>query len=136
MAKASILPGFEYDIFISYRHKDNQYLPTGQAGDGWVTEFVANLKREIGATFKEEISIYFDNNPYDGLLETHNVYKSLEAKLKSIIFIPIISQTYCDTKGFAWRNEFCVFNKMALEGVSLPPSKTLDHFPSPFIEDD
>src|SRR5260221_9304824 len=104
----SIVPGFEYDIFISYRHKDNKY-------DNWVTEFVANLKREIGATFKEDISIYFDSNPYDGLLETHNVDKSLEAKLKSIVFIPIVSQTYCDTKSFAWQNEFCVFNKLAQE---------------------
>jgi TolB-like protein/Flp pilus assembly protein TadD len=103
---ASILPGFEYDIFVSYRHKDNKY-------DGWVTEFVANLKREIGATFKEDISIYFDSNTYDGLLETYQVDKSLEAKLKSIVFIPVISQTYCDTKSFAWQHEFCVFNRLA-----------------------
>jgi TolB-like protein/predicted metal-dependent HD superfamily phosphohydrolase/Tfp pilus assembly protein PilF len=111
----SIVSGFEYDIFISYRHKDNKYLPIGQVGDGWVSDFVANLKREIGATFKEDVSVYFDNNPYDGLLETHSVNKSLEAKLKSLIFIPIISQTYCDTKSFAWRQEFCVFNQLAKE---------------------
>jgi TolB-like protein/Flp pilus assembly protein TadD len=104
----ALLPNYEYDIFISYRHKDNKY-------DGWVTDFVANLKREIGATFKEDISVYFDSNPYDGLLETHSVDKSLEAKLKSLIFIPIISQTYCDTKSFAWQHEFCVFNKLAKE---------------------
>lgn len=28
----SIIPGFQYDIFVSYRHNDNKY-------DGWVTEF-------------------------------------------------------------------------------------------------
>jgi hypothetical protein len=33
---ASLIPGYEYDIFISYRQKDNKY-------DGWVTEFVDNL---------------------------------------------------------------------------------------------
>jgi len=33
---ASLLPGYEYDIFINYRQKDNKY-------DGWVTEFVDNL---------------------------------------------------------------------------------------------
>jgi hypothetical protein len=27
----SIIPGYQYDIFISYRQKDNKY-------DGWVTE--------------------------------------------------------------------------------------------------
>jgi hypothetical protein len=103
---ASIVPGYEYDIFISYRQKDNKY-------DGWVTEFVGNLKKELEATFKEDISIYFDENPHDGLLETHSVSKSLEGKLKCLIFIPIISQTYCDPKSFAWRYEFVAFNKIA-----------------------
>lgn len=102
----SLIPGFEYDIFVSYRHKDNKY-------DGWVTTFVDNLKRELEGTFKEDISIYFDHNAYDGLLETHNVDKSVESKLKCLIFIPIISQTYCDTKSFAWQNEFCVFNEIS-----------------------
>ncbi len=103
---ASIIPGYEYDIFISYRQKDNKY-------DGWVTEFVDHLKREIEATFKEDVSIYFDENPHDGLLEIHHVDKSLENKLKAVVFIPIISQTYCDLKSFAWHNEFVAFNKMA-----------------------
>src|SRR6267142_4484431 len=105
---ASIIPGFEYDIFISYRHKDNR-------GDHWVTEFVNALKTELEVTFKEDISIYFDVNPQDGLLETHNVDKSLEGKLKCVVFIPIISQTYCDIKSFAWQNEFRAFNKLAKE---------------------
>ncbi|MDH5381280.1 MAG: hypothetical protein OEW75_10535 [Cyclobacteriaceae bacterium] len=113
---ASILPSYgtgvahnvSYDIFISYRHKDNMY-------DGWVTEFVDALKRELDATFKDPISVYFDENPHDGLLETHNVDKSLEGKLKCLIFIPIISQTYCDTKSFAWQHEFITFNKLAQE---------------------
>ena len=104
----SIIPGYEYDIFISYRQKDNKY-------DGWVTEFVANLKKELEATFKEDVSIYFDENPEDGLHETHNVNKSLKGKLNCLIFIPIISQTYCDPKSFAWQHEFCAFNKIAKE---------------------
>ena len=105
---SSLLPNYEYDIFISYRQKDNK-------GDRWVTEFVNALKAEIEATFKEDISIYFDENPHDGLLETHQVGKSLEGKLKCLIFIPIISQTYCDPKSFAWENEFCAFNKLSNE---------------------
>lgn len=105
---ASIIEGFSYDIFISYRQKDNKF-------DGWVTRFVGDLKKELEATFKDDISIYFDENPHDGLLEMHNVDKSLEGKLKSLIFIPIISQTYCDTKSFAWQNEFCAFSRRAKE---------------------
>jgi Predicted integral membrane protein len=106
----SIVQGYEYDIFISYRQKDNQY-------DGWVTEFVGNLKRELDATFKEEISVYFDFNSHDGLLETHDINASLKEKLKCLIFIPIISQTYCDLRSFAWQHEFCVFNKVANEDL-------------------
>ncbi len=104
----SIIEGYSYDIFISYRQKDNKF-------DGWVTKFVGDLKKELEATLKDDISIYFDENPYDGLLEMHNVDKSLERKLKSLILIPIISQTYCDTKSFAWQNEFCAFNRIAKE---------------------
>ena len=105
---ASIFPDYEYDIFISYRQKDNKH-------DGWVTEFVKNLKGELESTFKEEISVYFDINPHDGLLETHDVNASLKDKLKCLVFIPIISQTYCDLKSFAWQHEFCAFNKLAKE---------------------
>jgi len=105
---ASLTPGFEYDIFISYRQKDNK-------GDRWVSEFVEALKTELEATFKEEISVYFDINPHDGLLETHDVDASLKEKLKCLIFIPVISQTYCDSKSFAWQHEFCAFNKLAKE---------------------
>ena len=103
----SVLPGFEYDIFISYRHNDNR--------SGWVTEFVSALQEELAATLKEPLSVYFDTNPHDGLLETHSVDKSLEGKLKCLIFIPVISQTYCDPKSFAWQHEFVAFNKMAKE---------------------
>jgi tetratricopeptide (TPR) repeat protein len=103
---ASLLPDFTYDIFISYRQKDNKY-------DGWVTEFVDNLKKELEATFKEEISVYFDINPHDGLLETHDVDESLKEKLKCLVFIPIISRTYCDPKSFAWEHEFKVFVEQA-----------------------
>lgn len=104
---ASILSGYAYDIFISYRQNDNR--------SGWVTEFVKSLQEELSATIKEPVSVYFDSNPHDGLLETHNVDKSLEGKLKCLIFIPIISQTYCDVNCFAWRNEFLAFNRLLKE---------------------
>jgi hypothetical protein len=48
---SSIIEGYNYDIFISYRPKDTK-------GDGWVSEFVEALKTELESTFKEEISVY------------------------------------------------------------------------------
>lgn len=107
---ASLIPGYEYDIFVSYRQKDNKH-------DGWVTEFVNNLKGDLETTFKEDVSIYFDENPIDGLLETYSVDKSLEAKLKCLIFIPVLSQTYCDPKSYAWQHEFLLFNRLASEDL-------------------
>ena len=102
----SIISGYNYDIFISYRQKDNK-------GDRWVSEFVDSLKTELESTFKEEISVYFDINPHDGLLETHDVDASLKDKLKCLVFIPIISRTYCDPKSFAWEHEFKSFIEQA-----------------------
>ena len=81
---ASLIYGYEYDLFISYRQNDNKY-------DGWVTAFVNNLRLELEATMKDKISVYFDINPQDGLLETYAVGKSLEEKLRCLIFIPVIS---------------------------------------------
>lgn len=103
---ASLLPDYEYDIFISYRQKDNK-------GDDWVTLFVDALKTELDKTFKYYVSVYFDINPHDGLLDTHDVSLSLRQKLRCLIFIPVISRTYCDTASFAWQYEFIEFVKQA-----------------------
>ena len=102
----SILPGYEHDIFVSYRHHDNKY-------DGWVTEFVERLQQELNATLKDKLTIYFDKNPESGLSDNHVVDQSIRNKIKSLIFIPIVSQTYCDTSSFAWSQEFMVFKEFA-----------------------
>jgi tetratricopeptide (TPR) repeat protein len=99
---SGIIQGFNYDVFISYRQNDNRY-------DGWVTEFVENLRKELDATIKDKLSIYFDSDPYDGLLETDTVDRSLETKLNCLIFIPVISRTYCDSRSYAWNSEFLAF---------------------------
>lgn len=44
---ASIIPGYEYDIFISYRQKDNK-------GERWASAFVTTLKTELASILKEE----------------------------------------------------------------------------------
>ena len=103
---ASIIDGYEFDIFISYRQKDNK-------GDRWVSRFVEALKTELEGTFKEDVSVYFDENPHDRLQETHDVDKSLEGKLKCLIFIPILSQTYSDPQSYAWQYEFLPVIKFA-----------------------
>ncbi|MGI4864435.1 MAG: hypothetical protein ACRYFZ_10990 [Janthinobacterium lividum] len=99
---AALLPEFEYDIFISYRHNDNLF-------DGWVTEFVTRLQDELAATVKERLTIYFDKDVRDGLGDNQLVGPSLEHRLRSFILIPLISQTYCQTERFSWQHEFMPF---------------------------
>src|SRR5512133_2522408 len=130
---SSIIEGYNYDIFISYRQKDNK-------GDRWVSEFVEALKTELESTFKEEISVYFDINPHDGLLETHDVDATIKEKLKCLIFIPIISRTYCDPKSFAWEHEFKAFVEMASRDqfglrVKLPNGNVASRILSVLIHD-
>lgn len=104
---------YSYDIFVSYRHKDNVY-------DHWVTTFVDHLRGELAATFKEDISVYFDQNASDGLHAFHDVDSSLRDKVKAKIFVPILSRTYCDPQSFAWRHEFLAFRDFAMaDGVGL-----------------
>ena len=52
----SIIPGYEYDIFISYRQKDNK-------GERWVSEFVDALKTELGGYIQRGDQCYFDEIP-------------------------------------------------------------------------
>lgn len=105
---STFVPGYVCDVFISYRLHDNR--------SGWVTEFVKSLEEELATIVKGNVTVYCDFNPHDGLRETYDVDESLKQKLKSAIFIPVLSQTYCDATSFAWRHEFLVFKKTALSG--------------------
>ena len=96
-AKSSIVPDCDCDIHISYRYNDNKY-------DGWVSEFVEKLNQELSATIKDKLSIFFDKNP-----EGNQEDGSSAQKINSLIFIPVISQTYCDINSPVWKNEFSVF---------------------------
>ncbi len=53
-----IIEGYNYDIFISYRQKDNK-------SERWVSEFAEALKTELSSSFIEELSVYYDIDPRD-----------------------------------------------------------------------
>ncbi len=101
---SSILPSFDYDVHISYRYHDNNY-------DGWVTEFVEKLNQELSATLKDKLTIFFDKNPEDKRVGFENEDGSTSPKINSLIFIPVISQTYCDESSPVWKNEFMIFKE-------------------------
>jgi hypothetical protein len=73
----------------------------------------AYLEYQILTLPDKQFSVSFDINPHDRLLETHDVDASLKDKLNCLVFIPIISRTYCDPKSFAWEHEFKPFVEQA-----------------------
>jgi len=103
---SSILPGYDCDIFISYRFNDNKY-------DGWVTEFVDKLSQELSATLKDKLSIYFDKNAEEDRKPFYEENSLITRHIKSLIFIPIVSQTYCDQTSLVWNEEFKGFQSGA-----------------------
>jgi hypothetical protein len=98
---SSNIPGFDCDIHVSFRSNDNKY-------DGWVTEFVEKLNQELSATVKDKLSIFFDKNAENDRDDMQQDDPS-PSKIKSLIFIPIISQTYCDINSSIWQREFAAF---------------------------
>ena len=104
LTRSSVLKDYDYDIHISFRHNDNIY-------DGWVTEFAEKLNQELSATLKDRLSIFFDKNPEDKRGEFQWEDGSSSKNIRSLIFIPVISQTYCDTSSGVWKNEFSIFQE-------------------------
>lgn len=97
--EGSILPGFKYDVYLSFNPNDNKY-------DGWVNEFISKLKQELNATLKDKLNVHFDRGPLPG--HEHHAAPS-QKNIQSLIFIPVISQTYCDPQSYAWQEEFLCF---------------------------
>jgi hypothetical protein len=58
----AFVPGFEYDIFISYAHVDNQ-MATSEAA-GWVETFHKNLRIRLSQRFGRDglVAIWRDEN--------------------------------------------------------------------------
>jgi class 3 adenylate cyclase len=102
----TIIPGYDCDIYISYRFNDNKY-------DGWVTEFVEKLTQELSATLKDKLSVYFDKSPEEGRKPFYEENTLVPRPIKSLIFIPIVSQTYCDSTSMVWKEEFKGFQSGA-----------------------
>ncbi len=113
--------GLKYDVFISYRHNDNK--SRDGVSEGWVTEFAAHLTTELETMVKGSVSIYFDKNPHGGLRETDQIDKSLAEKLHSLVFIPILSQTYCDPTSHVWTQEFLPFLTLSASDILGPTIK-------------
>ena len=88
----AFIPGYDYDIFISYAHVDNIAFP-GQA-DGWIEQFYKNLNLMLAKRFGrlDMIRIWWDNKKLDGSkLFDHSIEEGIN---RSAIMICLNSPGY------------------------------------------
>jgi hypothetical protein len=95
------IPGFKYDIFISYSPKDN-YGPPGPQHEPWVTRFKQDLEIALWGMLGDKVSIFLDVGHGDD--HAAIILNSLH---NSALFLPIISPAY--VAGDWYKNELREF---------------------------
>jgi TIR domain len=92
------IPGYTYDIFLSYAHLDNMKMP-GQA-QGWIELFYQSLNLKLAQRIgkMDAVKIWWDNRKLDGSkLFDHTIEDGIN---NSALFVSLISpgylqSTYC-----------------------------------------
>src|SRR5689334_18301897 len=102
---------YDYDIFISYSHLDNQIM--FNAKEGWVTAFYNNLNMMLARRFgkADDIKIWWDDNKIDGSMEFNSYIE--DSIKKSAIIICLLSPGYM--KSPYCLNELRSFHDKALQ---------------------
>jgi hypothetical protein len=85
----ALVPGYEFDIFISYVHDDNEPEITG--ADGWVDQFYQYLQRKL-EKHDSNINIWWDSRNLSRAERFDNSIK--EAIEKSAIMLCLYSRRY------------------------------------------
>ncbi|MDN3723569.1 toll/interleukin-1 receptor domain-containing protein [Aequorivita sp. SDUM287046] len=85
----ALIPGYEYDIFISYVHADNESETFGE--DGWIDQFYKYLDTKLNKHSKD-IKIWWDSKNLDRSEVFDN--SIAEAIDKSAIMICLYSRLY------------------------------------------
>jgi hypothetical protein len=85
------IPGFEYDIFISYAHVDNLSVQEGE--EGWISQFQKHLEIAIAKRIGRMgvVSIWRDKRLQGDQLFDRTIREALE---KSALFLAITSNGY------------------------------------------
>lgn len=112
----SFIPGFEYDIFISYAHVDNIILP-GQT-DSWIEQFHKYLNMLLAqrSGHLDTVKIWWDNKKLDGnILFNQSIEEGIK---KSAVLICLNSSGY--VKSDYCKQELSLFyDKARSESIGL-----------------
>src|SRR5260370_32585736 len=85
-------PGYDYDIFISYAHVDNE--PIHPAQQGWVDALIRLLHTDLTMKFgrREAFSIWFDEQQLRG---NHEINGHISEQVRrSAVFLAVLSPGY------------------------------------------
>src|ERR1700751_1598863 len=109
----AIVPGFDFDIFISYAHLNNQKL--AEDDKGWVTDFHTTLYARLWEELQKKPAIWRDERDLDGRAADPSIAKALYT---SAVFVAVMSpayveQPYCQAEA----REFCTYRHPAFELV-------------------
>jgi hypothetical protein len=83
-----VVPGFQYDLFISYAHLNDE--PFKEGGVGWVTDFIRSLRKELEAQDRS-FSMWFDPSLRTGEDFNLAIRKAISG---SAVFLSILSPAY------------------------------------------
>src|SRR5947208_1537839 len=83
------VPGYDYDVFVSYAHADEAADASGE----WATQFVNCLERAVKHRLggSEELRIFFDTAT---LGSNQQLEEILTAAHRSAVFLAIASRSY------------------------------------------
>jgi hypothetical protein len=94
----SYLPGYKFDVFVSYAHVNNE--PVAKADQGWVDTLVANLQSRLGSKLgrSEAFELWKDDQKLRGNNEatTHLPEQVKQSALFLAVLSPgYVSSTFC-----------------------------------------
>ncbi len=90
----AFLEGYEYDIFISYAHRDNRMVNPNEAG--WVKQFHDYLKMDLEAALGRNVKIWWDDRKLDGNEQFDGAIQ--DGVRKSAIMISLNSPSYSSSE--------------------------------------
>jgi TIR domain len=88
----AFIPGYTYDLFISYAHLDNEKLPGQQ--EGWIELFYKSLQLKLAQRIgkMDAVKIWWDSRKLDGsILFDHSIEEGIN---QSAIMISLVSPGY------------------------------------------
>ena len=106
------LTHFQYDLFISYAHDDNEPLQDGSSR--WIESFSRQLRRALRGLIGIDVEVWRDR---DDLSEATKFTPAIKRAIaSSAVILPILSRSYLNSQYCRQELEwFCEANRNALD---------------------